>query len=182
NHHDGERGRSYEEYERQIRVASRDRRQLIQSKPSGNELNSQEAIEKIGDLLKKMKGCLKNIGHKGSTVAAEEVDSAIEAFNKYKLIWPLADKMSPLEKRMSAIEEVVKKGFEQTVRPATMTNGPFKSSNNTYTSIVAPPATKAVVRIRVPGASELQPSKLLSIAQQKIKGAYAIWQMRSNDT
>ncbi|RKF62992.1 putative air1 domain-containing protein, partial [Erysiphe neolycopersici] len=75
------------------------------SKPSGKELNSQEAIEKIGDLLKKMKGCLKNIGHKGSTVTAEEVDGAIETLNKYKLIWLLADKMSPLEERMFALEE-----------------------------------------------------------------------------
>ncbi|KAI6250864.1 hypothetical protein HI914_00258 [Erysiphe necator] len=63
--------------------------------------------------------------------------------------------MSPLEKRMSALEEVE--------------------------SIVAPPVTKAVVRIRAPGASEMQTSELLSIAQQKIKGAYRIRQMRTQN-
>lgn len=152
------------------------------SKPSGKELNSHMAIEKIGDLLMKMKGYLKNIGHKGSTVTAEEVDWAIEAPNKYKLIWHLADKMSPLEKLMSALEEVVKKGFEQTPRPTTVKNGSFQAADSTYALIVTPPATKAVVWIRVPGVSEMQPSKILSIAQQNIKEAYAIRQMRSNDT
>ncbi|KAI6248149.1 hypothetical protein HI914_03755 [Erysiphe necator] len=117
---------SYEEFERQIRVASRDK-----------------AIENIGNLLKKMKGCLKNLGQRGSTVTAEELEK---------------------------------------LRPSTVANGSFQLHNNTYASIVAPPVTNTVVRIRVPWASEIQPSELLSIAQQKIKGAYTIRQMRSNVT
>ncbi|KAI6251565.1 hypothetical protein HI914_00918 [Erysiphe necator] len=73
-----------------------------------------------------MKSCLKNIGHKGSTVTAGEVDGAIEAFNKYKLIWLLADRMSLLEKRVYVIRQMRINDTEVFVQSSTQRDAPLK--------------------------------------------------------
>ncbi|KHJ33169.1 putative air1 domain-containing protein [Erysiphe necator] len=150
----------------------------IQTSENGKFHSSQVAIEKIGDVLKKMKGCLNKVGLKGVIMTVEEVDEAIEALNNNRFIWLHATQNNSLEHRILALEEAVKKNLVENCGRM----GSKGVVGKSYASVVAPPAAKAAVRIRVPGAAELQPVELLSIAKQKIKGAYAIRQMRSHDT
>ncbi|KAI6249236.1 hypothetical protein HI914_02963 [Erysiphe necator] len=150
----------------------------VQTSENGKIHSSQVAIEKIGDVLKKMKGCLNKVGLKGVIMTVEEVDEAIEALNNNRFIWLHATQNNSLEHRMLALEEAVKKNLVEKCGQM----GSKGVVGKSYASVVAPPAAKAAVRIRVPGAEELQPAELLSIAKQKIKGAYAIRQMRSHDT
>ncbi|KAI6250051.1 hypothetical protein HI914_02081 [Erysiphe necator] len=150
----------------------------VQTSEKGEIQSSQVAIEKIGDVLKKMKGCLNKIGLKGMIMMVEEVDEAIEVLNNKRFIWLHATQNNSLEHRMLALEEAVKKNLVEKCGQMSSKGVVGKS----YASVVALPAAKAAVRIRVPGTEELQPAELLSIAKQKIKGAYAIRQMRSHDT
>ncbi|CCU75202.1 AIR1 domain-containing protein [Blumeria hordei DH14] len=94
----------------------------------------------------------------------------------------MSQKKSPVEERMMAIEEVVKKSFADPAlvsAPAVTSGAPTLRS---YASVVAPQMTKTAVRIRIDGAQNLQPDELLSKAKQHIEGAFAIRQMRSHDT
>ncbi|KHJ32659.1 putative air1 domain-containing protein [Erysiphe necator] len=150
----------------------------VQTSEKGEFQSSQVVIEKIGDVLKKMKGCLNKIGLKGMIMMVEEVDEAIEVLNNKRFIWLHATQNNSLEHRMLALEEAAKKNLVEKCGQMSSKGVVGKS----YASVVALPAAKAAVRIRVPGAEELQPAELLSIAKQKIKGAYAIRQMRSHDT
>ena len=52
----------------------------------------------------------------------------------------------------------------------------------TYASVLAPQLTKTAAQIRIDDAVKLQPQELLLKAQQYIEGAFAIRQIRSNDT
>ena len=51
-----------------------------------------------------------------------------------------------------------------------------------YASIVAPPATKAAVRIRIQGADNMEPAELLDKAEIHIESAYLVRKLRGNDT
>ncbi|KAI1007340.1 hypothetical protein K3495_g880 [Podosphaera aphanis] len=86
-----------------------------------------------------------------------------------------------MEERMLALEKVVKKSLEEPIRkpapPMVLRSG----GRPTYASVVAPPATKAGVRIRVDGSEKMQPAELLNKAKQHIARTYAARKLRSND-
>ncbi|KAI1007232.1 hypothetical protein K3495_g991 [Podosphaera aphanis] len=90
--------------------------------------------------------------------------------------------VTPIEERMLALEKIVRKSLEEPARKAAPVTVPGPGGQPTYASIVAPPATKAAVRIRVEGSDKMQPAELLRKAKSKIVGAYAVRQLRSNDT
>ena len=100
----------------------------------------------------------------------EDVDEAVKVFIAHKRAWTvMPQEKSPIEERIMALEEVVKKSLAVPARNATpgVTTG-------IYASVVAPHMTETAVRIRIDGAEKLQLKELLSKAQQHIQGAFAI--------
>ena len=113
----------------------------------------------------------------------EDVNEAVKAFNCHKKAWrTMSRNPSPIEERMIALEEVVKKSIADAARQAAPVVSSGKPQPRTYASVVAPQMTKTAVRIRIDGANKLQLEKLLSKTKEHIQGAHAIRQMRSNDT
>lgn len=116
-------------------------------------------------------------------ITREEVAGAIKAFNLHKKEWEeIQVKSTPIEERMLALEQVVKKSLADTARKASTLSVSGSPTQKTYASVVAPQMNRAAVRIRMEGAKEMQPTELLIKAKEHIKGAYAVRQLRSNDT
>nr|ABW72068.1 hypothetical protein [Blumeria hordei] len=87
-----------------------------------------------------------------------------------------------MKERMLALEKAVTKSPEEHVRKTAPQSTLGMGGRTMYASVVAPPATKAAVRIRMEGSEKTQTAELLNKAKKKIEGAYAVRQLRSNDT
>ena len=113
----------------------------------------------------------------------ENVNEPGKAFNAYKRSWTdMSRKTSPIEERIMTLEEVFRKSLADPARkvaPAVTSGAPTLRS---YASVMAPQTTKAAIPVKIDGADKLQAEELLSKAKKHIDGAYAIRQMRSNDT
>lgn len=133
-------------------------------------------------LLKKLRTLYSDEDDDGITITTEDIAEAVRAFNAHNKAWKEMQTMkSPIEERMLALEEAVKKSLAEPARNAApIISGP--PAPRTYASVAAPPMAKTAVRIRVEGAKDMQPAQLLMRAQKHIPGAYAVRQMRSNDT
>ncbi|KAI1007292.1 hypothetical protein K3495_g934 [Podosphaera aphanis] len=83
---------------------------------------------------------------------------------------------------MTTLEDAVKKSLAQFSRQSVSMVAPGLATEPTYAAVAAVPESRSAVRIRIPQAEGMKPAELLSIAKQKIEGAYAVRQMRSNNT
>ncbi|KAI0991148.1 hypothetical protein K3495_g17039, partial [Podosphaera aphanis] len=137
-------------------------------------------LKTVGLYLTKARDSLVMKGVKASEMA--EVEKAIEALTAHTKVLQTKMEVTPIEERMLALEKIVRKSLEEPARKAAPATVPGSGGRPTYASIVAPPATKAAVRIRVEGSDKMQPAELLRKAKSKILGAYAVRQLRSNDT
>ena len=87
-----------------------------------------------------------------------DVDEAVKALDAHKRNWSgVSKKMSPIEERMMALEEVVKKSFTDSARKAASAVTSGAPIPRSYASVVALHITKTVIRIRIDGADKLQP-------------------------
>ena len=96
----------------------------------------------------------------------EDVKEAAKAFNAHKSAWTEpSQKKSPIEERVMALEEIVKKNLADPARNATPGVATGMPQLRTHASVVAPQMTKTAVRIRINGADKLQLQELLSRVQ-----------------
>lgn len=137
----------------------------------------------IGFLLNKFRERLMMIAGTNPTAAPmAEVDGAIDALKSHALSLTSTMKATPMKERMLALEKAVTKSHEEPVRKMAPLSTQGMGGRRTYALVVAPPATKAAVRIRVEGADKIQPAELLNKAKIHIEAAYAVRQLRRKDT
>ncbi|KAI0995868.1 hypothetical protein K3495_g12312 [Podosphaera aphanis] len=144
------------------------------------EIDSIAAIRKIEVVLETMKIRV-NPGGIASTKFGREILEALELFKVHKRLWMDASPKNPnnstIEDRMLALEEAVRKSILTPARAQANS-----TASKSHATVAAPAASQSAVRIRIPGAEEMQPSQLLNMAKEHITGAYAVRKMRSNDT
>ena len=141
-----------------------------------------DSLKSIGLFLNKVRDRLVIAGTNPTATPMAEVDGAIDALKSHALSLQSTMKATPMEERMLALEKAVTKSLEEPVRKTAPQSTQGMGGRPTYASVVAPPATKAAVRIRIQGADKMQPAELLNKAKTHIEGAYAVRQLRSNDT
>ncbi|KAI1004410.1 hypothetical protein K3495_g3798 [Podosphaera aphanis] len=139
-----------------------------------------EYLKTVGLYLTKARDSLVMKGAKASEIS--EVEKAIGSLSAHTTVLQAKMKVTPIKKRMKALGRIVKKSLEEPARKAAPQTGFGSGSRPTYASVVAPPAAQAAVRIRVEGSDKMQPAELLRKAKDKIQGAYAVSQLRNNDT
>ncbi|KAI0993799.1 hypothetical protein K3495_g14385 [Podosphaera aphanis] len=148
----------------------------------GNWKNLKAAFTKVEDTLKMMKNKLSLKNAKLGDLV-KDIDEAIKALGVHRIGWTKEpQKATPLEERMLALEEAVRKSLAHPSRQLGPSVVPGLGAKPSYAAIASAPDTRATIRICVPQAEEKEPAELLSIAKQKFLGAYAVRQMRSNDT
>ena len=154
------------------------------TKETATDQKMDNNLEILRNLLKKIRKfyCEEEL-EEGFRISREEIAGAIKAFNTHKKAWDeMNTKSSPIEERMLALEEAVKKSLVDPARKAGPSMVSGAAAQKTYASVTAPPMAKTAVRIRVEGSKDMQPTELLTKAQKHIKGAYAVRKPRSNDT
>lgn len=146
--------------------------------------NPKEALSFIEEVMKKMKRRLEQQTAPSYVKLEAQVNAALKAVDKHRENWlSTPAKMTPMEERVIALEEAVKKGFQGATRQAVSSlAAPGPGVRPIYASVAAPQATKTAFRIRIAGSEMMQPQKLLAVAKEHIRGAYAVRSMRSNDT
>ena len=141
-----------------------------------------EKLKTVAYYLNRVRDRLAIAGTDKSATPMVEIDEVLDAFVAHAKMFRSKLTANPMEDRMLALEKVVKESLEKPVCKTAPQPAPLMGGRPTYASIVAPPATKAAVRIRVEGANKMQPAELLNKAKLHINGAYAVRQLRSNDT
>ncbi|KAI1002372.1 hypothetical protein K3495_g5829 [Podosphaera aphanis] len=149
----------------------------------GNWKNPKVAYEKVENILKTMKSKLSKCKSVELSMLGIDIDDAIGALAEHPLKWTKTpQKVYSLEERMTTLEDAVKKSLTRFARQSVSLVAPGLATKPTYVAVAAVPESRSAVRIRIPQAEGMKPAELLSIAKQKIEGAYAVRQMRSNDT
>ena len=141
-----------------------------------------DTLKTVGLFLNKIRDRLAIAGTEKSATPMVEIVEALDAFKAHAKMLKSRLKASNMKDRMLALEKAVTKNLEE---PSRMTAAHARLGMGvrpTYASIVAPPANKAAVRIRIQGADMMQPAELLNKAKINIEGAYAVRKLRSNDT
>lgn len=141
-----------------------------------------ENLRIIGHYLIKARDSLVMSGVSPTATSMEGVEKAIKALSSHLKVIETKYKVTPIEERMLALEKVVKKSLEEPARKAVPQTVLRSGGRPTYASVVAPPAIEAAIRIRMDGSEKMQPAQLLKTAKTHITGAYAVRQLRSNDT
>lgn len=141
-----------------------------------------DEIKSVGFYLNKVRDGLVMSGAKASSSSMTEVEKALAALNTHIKGLEIRLKVTPMEERMLALEKIVKKSLEEPAHKTASCAVPRSGGRPTYASIVAPPATKAAVRIRMEGSEKMQPAELLKKAELHITGAYAVRQLKNSDT
>ena len=96
-----------------------------------------------------------NTGTYISAAPMVEIDEALDAFKAHTQMLQSKRSAKPMKERMLALEKAVKKSLEEPVRKTAPRPAQTMGGRSTYASVVAPPATKAAVRIRVEGAENI---------------------------
>ncbi|KAI1004861.1 hypothetical protein K3495_g3352 [Podosphaera aphanis] len=120
------------------------------------------------------------------SMLGKDIDDAIGALAEHRVEWTKTpQKVSPLEERMTTLEDAVKKSLAQFGRQSVSLVASGLATKPTYAAVAAVaamPESRSAVTIRIPQAEGMKPAELLSVAKQNIEGAYSVRQMRSNDT
>lgn len=112
-------------------------------------------LDIIRKLLKKLRNVYTAEGTENDLPNEVDVSEAIKAFNNHKKDWEeKQSKQSPIEKRMAALEEVVRKSLAEPARRAGPPTVSGQPAQKTCASVVAPPIEKTAVRIRVEGSEK----------------------------
>lgn len=122
-----------------------------------------------------------NAGTDRSTTPMVEIGEALDASKTLATMLQSKLEASRIEERILALEAAVMKNLEGPLRKTATQVMQGMGGRPIYASIIAPPATKAALRIRVKGAENMEPLELLEKVQLHIKGAYAARKLRSND-
>ena len=98
-----------------------------------------------------------------------EIDEALDAFKAHNQMSHSKMSAQPIEERILALEKAIKKSLEEPVRRTAPQSTQGMGGRPTYVSVVAPPAIKAAVLVRVEGADKFQPSDLLNKAKYTLR-------------
>lgn len=122
------------------------------------EIDFIAAIRKIEVVLETMKIRV-NPGGIASTKFGREILEALELFKVHKRLWMDASPKNPnnntMEDRMLALEKAVRKSILTPARAQVNS-----TASKSYAAAAAPAASQSAVRIRIPGAEEMQPTSL----------------------
>ena len=150
---------------------------------SGNDITSRDAIEKIKAFIEKMADFFSLSNSPKHQAWSREGREALHAIDIHQTLWlSKPAKITPIEERMLALEKVVRKSLKEPASQVVSEMGPQMGVRPTYAAVAAPPVNKTTVRIRIPGSEDMAPTQLLSLAKEHIQGAYAVRQLRSQDT
>ena len=136
----------------------------------------------VGLYLNKVRDRLVIAGTDKSATPMVEIGEALDVFKAHATILQSELKAWRMEERMLALEKAVTKNLEELSRKTAASAAQGMGWRPTYASIVALPATKAAVRIRVQEAENMVPAELLGKAKKHIEEAYAVKKLWSNNT
>ena len=109
----------------------------------------------VGLYLNKVRDRLVIAGTDKSATPMVEVGEALDAFKADAMMLQLKLKTSRMEEQMLVMEKAVKNNLEEPSHKTAASAVQGMGGRTTYASIVAPPATRAAVRIRVQGADNM---------------------------
>ena len=140
-----------------------------------------ENLKKTGFYLNKVRDKLVIEGTNITATPMMEIDEALVALRSHATFLPSKLKTMAMEDWMLDFEKSVKESLEKPVHKTAQQSAQVMGGRPTYASIVAPPATKAVVRIRVEGIDKMQPAELLNRVKLHINGPYTVRHLRNID-
>ena len=120
----------------------------------------------VGLYLNKVRDRLVIVGTDKSATPIVEIGKALDAFKAHAPMLQSKMKASGMEERMLALGKAVMKNLEEPSRKTAAFAIQEMGRRLTYASILAPPVSKAAVRIRVQGANKMEPAEPLEKAEK----------------
>ena len=140
-----------------------------------------DTLKTVGLYLNKVRDRLVIADTEKSATPMVEIGEALDAFKAHATTLKSKRKASRMEERMLALEKAVTKNLEEPLCKMAASAVQGMGVRPIYASIVAPPATKAAVRIKIQGADNMQLAELIVKAKLHFEGAFAVWKLRNNE-